>query len=250
MKLEGKSAIVTGSGRGIGRGVALEFAKEGADVLVNYTQSKETAEEVGNEIEKMGRKAIVCKADVGKEEDVVAMVKTAIDTFGKLDILVSNAGSSAPSMLHKMTIEQWYKVIDSHLTGAFLCTRESAKHMKERKSGKIIYVSSIGGSEGTIGQCNYGAAKGGIFGLMKSAAKELARYNINVNAIGAGVIETDMTSKIMADEKFRDITLGRILLRRFGKPETIAPFFAFLCSEEGSYIHAQALYIDGGMYGV
>ena len=122
--------------------------------------------------------------------------------------------------------------------------------MKKRNSGKIIYISSIGGSEGTVGQCNYGAAKGGLFGLMKSMAKELARYNINVNAVCPGVVETDMTANILADEKFRKMTLARVLLGRVAKPETIAPLCAFLCSEEGSYIHAQAIYIDGGMYGV
>ncbi len=249
-RLEGKVALVTGAGRGIGRAVALAFGREGADVVVNYSKSEQGAREVVEEIEGMRRKAIACKADVSKEDEVVAMFKTTLDTFGKLDILVSNAGSSAPGMLHKMSLERWDAVLDVHLKGAFLCTREAAKHMMEKKSGKIIYVSSIGGSQGTVGQINYGAAKGGLFGLMRSAAKELAPYNINVNAICPGVIETDMTKTVRSDPKFREITLGRILFRRFATPEEIAPTFVFLASSDADYIHGQAIFVDGGMAGL
>lgn len=250
MILEGKSAIVTGAGRGVGRGIALDFAKEGADVLVNYSKSEGPAREVVQEIERMGRKGIAYKADVSKEEEVVAMFKTAIDTFGKLDILVSNAGNSAPGMLHKMSVEKWDSVLDTHLKGAFLCMREAARHMIEREQGRILCVISPAGFQGAVGQPNYAAAKGGIIGLVKSGAKELARYNILVNAVSLGVVSTDMTSKILSDPKFREATLARTLTKRPFEPEEIARVFSFLASDAANSIQGQVIPVDGGLAGL
>ena len=249
MILEGKSAMVTGAGRGIGRAISLEFAKEGADILVNDVDEG-FAKEVVREIEQMGRQGIAYKADVSSEEEVIGMFQTAIDAFGKLDILVSNAGNSAPGMIHKMSVEKWDSVIDVHLKGTFLCMREAAGHMIERKQGKIICVVSVAGFQGSVGQANYAAAKGGIIGLVKSGAKELSRYNIFVNAVSLGVVSTDMTSKILSDPKLKELTLARTLLRKVFEPEEIAPFFAFLASDAANTIQGQVIPADGGIAGL
>lgn len=250
MILEGKSAIVTGAGRGVGRAIALDFAKQGADVLVNAAH-EETAQEAAKVIEPTGRKVIPYKADVSSEEEVMGMFKTALESFGKLDILVNNAGNSAPGMLHKMSLEKWNSVIGVHLTGTFLCMREAAKHMIERnEGGKIINVISVAGFQGAMGQPNYAAAKGGMIGLTKSGAKELSRYNVMVNAVSLGVITTDMTSKILSDPKFREMTLNRVLLRKAYEPDEIGPVFSFLASDAANSIQGQVIPVDGGIAGL
>jgi 3-oxoacyl-[acyl-carrier protein] reductase len=188
---------------------------------------------------------------VADEEQVAGLMETTLGALNGIDILVNGAGASAPAMLTEMTLEKWLLVINSHLTGAFLSTREAVRRsMKEKGGGSILFVSSIAGSEGTIGQCNYGAAKGGLLGLMKSCAKELARYDINVNAICPGIVETEMTKTIRTNEKLREASLNRILMRRFARPDTVAPLFIYLASEDGHYVHGQVHYIDGGMYGL
>jgi len=250
MILQGKAAIVTGAGRGVGKAIALEFAKQGADVLVNYSASQGPAEEVVKEIEGMGRKALAYKADVSKEQEVIGMVAAAIEKFGKLDILINNSGNSAPAMMHKMTLDQWNAVVGVHLTGTFLCTREAAKRMIERKQGKIINVISVAGLQGSVGQCNYASAKGGVIGLTKSGAKELSRYGIFVNAVSLGVTSTDMTAKIMTDEKLKEATLNRVLLRRIYEPAEIAPVFSFLASDACNSIQGQVIAADGGIAGL
>lgn len=249
MRLKDKTAIVTGGGRGIGRAVALAFAREGASVLVNYVSNGEAGNEVVAEIEKMGRRALAVKADVASAPDAQNMVGTAAEELGGLDILVNNAGISIPAMLLRMTEEQWDRIIDVHLKGTFNCTQAAARHMKEQESGKVINVISTAGLFGTIGQINYASAKAGIVGFTKSASRELARYNINVNAICAGVIETDMTQKVRDDPKLRELYTERIQLRRFGKPEEVADAFVFLASSESDYITGQVLGVDGGYVG-
>ena len=228
MRLEGKAAIVTGSGRGIGRAIAIKYAQEGADVLVNYTANPKTAEETAHEIEKLGRKTIVVKADVANKKDCENMVKAAIDKFGKVDILVNNAGISNPGMLLKMPEEKWDQVVDIHLKGAFLCTQAVGNHMKERKCGKIINVISTAGIYGTVGQINYASAKAGLIGFTKSASRELGRYDITVNAIYIGVIETEMTETIRTDPKFKETYLSRIQMGRFGTVDDVSPACVFL----------------------
>ena len=249
MKLKDKIALVTGSSRGVGRAVALGLAKQGANVVVNYTSNENAANEVVEIIQSMGGKAIAVKADVAQKAEAENLVNSAIDTFGRLDILVNNAGFTRPSMMIKMTEDQWDQVVDIHLKGAFLCAQAAGLHMKEQKSGKIINVTSVAGIVGTVGQINYSAAKGGIISMTKSIARELARYNVCANVISLGIVATDMTEKIRSDEKLKEIYMNRILLKRFAEADDIAPAFVFLASDESNYITGQLLCVDGG-YGM
>lgn len=246
-RLEKKVAVVTGGGRGIGRAVCLAFAKEGADVVVNYASKDQPAQEVVELIKQMGRRAVLVKGNVANKEDVEKIVKTAIDNFGRIDILVNNAGATRPNMLYKMTEEQWDEVIDIHLKGPFLCIKEASKYMMEQRSGKIINVTSAAGISGTKGQINYSSAKGGIIALTKSAARELSPYGITVNVVSPGYVSTDMTEKIRTDPKLREIYIGRILLGRFAEPKEVAPVFVFLASDEANYITGQLICVDGGL---
>ena len=249
MKLKDKVAVVTGSSRGIGRAVALAYAKEGAKVVVNYSASEKAAMEVVEKIKEMGSDAIAVRADVSKKDEAQALIKAAVDKFGRIDILVNNAGFTRPALLINMTEEQWDAVVDIHMKGTFLCSQAAAKYMIEQNSGKIINVSSVAGVVGTVGQVNYSAAKGGIISMTKSIARELAKYNICCNVISLGVVETEMTEKIRTDEKLRQVYINRILLKRFGKVEDITPAFVFFASDDSNYITGQLLCVDGG-YGM
>ncbi len=249
MKLKDKIALVTGSSRGIGRAVALAYAEEGAKVVVNYTSNEKAAKEVVEAINKMDSQAIAVKADVAKKPETERLVQAGIDQFGRIDILVNNAGFGRPAMMLKMEEDEWDQVIDIHLKGAFLCSQAAGRHMKEQKSGKIINVSSVAGLVGTVGQINYSAAKGGVLSMTKSMARELARYNVCVNVISLGIVATDMSEKIRADEKLSEIYMNRILLKRFAEPEDISPAFVFFASDESNYITGQLLCVDGG-YGM
>ncbi len=246
-RLEGKAAVVTGGGRGIGRAVCLAFAREGADVVLNYASKDQPAQEVVRMIQEMGRKAIAVKGNVALKADVEKTIMAAVENFGKIDILVNNAGVSKPNMLHKMTEEQWDEVIDIQLKGPFLCTQVASKYMMERKSGRIINVTSSAGLWGTKGQINYSSAKGGIIAQTKSAARELAGYGITVNVVQPGYVGTEMFDKVKADPKLLEIYTGRILLGRFAEPEEVAHSFVFLASEEANYITGQILCVDGGL---
>src|SRR3990170_463963 len=246
-RLEGKAAVVTGGGRGIGRAICLAYAKEGADVIVNYATKDQPAQEVVDMVGKMGRKAVAVKGNVAVKADVEKIINTCVDHFGKIDILVNNAGVSKPNMLYKMSEEQWDEVIDIQLKGPFLCTQIASKYMMERKSGKIINVTSSAGLWGTKGQINYSSAKGGVIALTKSAARELAGHGITVNAVQPGYVSTEMTEKIRTDPKLKEIYAGRILLGRFAEPEEVAPAFVFLASDEANYITGQILCVDGGL---
>ena len=246
-KLEGKVAVVTGGGRGIGRAVCLAFAKEGADVVLNYASKDQPAQEVVRMIQEMGRKAVAIKGNVAVRADVEKTILAAVENFGKIDILVNNAGVSRPNMLHKMTEEQWDEVIDVQLKGPFLCTQVASKYMMERKSGRIINVTSSAGLWGTKGQINYSSAKGGVIALTKSAARELAGYGITVNVVQPGYVSTEMFDKVKADPKLMEMYTGRILLGRFAEPEEVAHTFVFLASDEASYITGQIVCVDGGL---
>jgi len=249
MKLKGKKAIVTGGSRGIGRAIALMYAKEGADVLVNYHSNDAAAKDTVAEIEKLGRKGVAVAADVANYKSAQDMVEECVKQLGRVDIVVNNAGVSKPSMLLKMTEEDWDAIIDIHLKAAFNTTQAAGRHMKEQKSGKIINVISTAGIFGTVGQINYASAKAGIIGFTKSASRELGRYGINVNVICPGITKTEMTGKLQTDEKLKKIYEGRIQLGRFAEPEEIAPAFVFLASDDASYITGQVLGVDGGYIG-
>jgi 3-oxoacyl-[acyl-carrier protein] reductase len=246
-RLEGRAAVVTGGGRGIGRAISLAYAKEGADVIVNYATKEQPAQEVVDLIGKMGRKAVAVKGNVAVKADAEKIINTCVDHFGKIDILVNNAGVSKPNMLYKMTEEQWNEVIDIQLKGPFLCIQAASKYMMERKYGKIINVTSSAGLWGTKGQINYSSAKGGILALTKSAARELAGHGITVNVVQPGYVGTEMFDKVKADPKLMEIYTGRILLGRFAEPEEVAPTFVFLASEEANYITGQLICVDGGL---
>jgi 3-oxoacyl-[acyl-carrier protein] reductase len=249
MKLKDKVALVTGSSRGVGKAIALAFAKEGAKVMVNYTSNEKAANDVLETIQKMGGQARVFKADVAKKAEAQALVQATVDAFGGLDILVNNAGFTRPAMMLKMTEEQWDAVVNIHMKGAWLCAQAAAPHMIAKNSGKIINVTSVAGMVGTVGQINYSAAKGGVISMTKSMARELARNNICANVISLGIVPTDMSEKITTDEKLKEIYMNRILLKRFGETEELTPAFVFLASDDANYITGQLLAVDGG-YGM
>ncbi|TCN25653.1 3-oxoacyl-[acyl-carrier-protein] reductase [Mesobacillus foraminis] len=245
MRLEGKAVLVTGASRGIGREVALELAREGANVAINYAGSEAKAAEVAEEIKTMGREAIVIQADVSNPEAVDAMVKETIEVFGKLDILVNNAGITKDNLLMRMKESDWDDVININLKGVFLCTKAVTRQMMKQRCGRIINISSIVGVSGNAGQANYVAAKAGVIGLTKTTAKELATRGITVNAVAPGFITTDMTDKLNDDTKAE--MLKQIPLGKLGEPSDVAKTVAFLASEDSRYMTGQTLHVDGGM---
>ena len=245
MMLKGKNVLVTGASRGIGRAIALELGRNGANVAVNYAGSKEKAEEVVNELKEMDVQAFAIQADVSSEADVKGMVKEVISQFGSLDILVNNAGITRDNLLMRMKEEEFDQVINTNLKGVFLCTKAVTRQMMKQKSGKIINVASIVGVSGNPGQANYVAAKAGVIGLTKTTAKELASRNILVNAVAPGFIATDMTEELTEEQK--EAMLKLIPLERLGQPEDVAKVVRFLASDDASYSTGQTIHIDGGM---
>jgi 3-oxoacyl-[acyl-carrier protein] reductase len=245
MNLEGKAALVTGASRGIGREIALELARQGANVAVNFAGNEAKANEVVDEIKALGKDAFAIKCDVSKTEEVSSMVKETIERFGSLDILVNNAGITRDNLLMRMKDEEWDDVININLKGVFLCTKAVTRQMMKQRNGRIINIASIVGVSGNPGQANYVAAKAGVIGLTKTAAKELAARNITVNAIAPGFITTDMTDKLT--EEIKTEMLKQIPLARFGEPKDIAKAAAFLASSDSAYMTGQTLHIDGGM---
>lgn len=245
MSLEGKIALVTGSSRGIGRAIALALGKKGVNVAVNYAGNEQKAEEVVQELQALGVKAIKIRANVADEQNVKAMIKEVTKEFGRLDILVNNAGITRDNLLMRMKVEEFDEVIETNLKGAFLCTKAVTRTMMKQRYGKIINIASIVGVSGNPGQANYVAAKAGLIGLTKSTAKELATRNILVNAIAPGFITTDMTDVLTEDQK--DAILSQIPLEKLGEPEDIANVVCFLASDEAKYITGQTIHVDGGM---
>jgi acetoacetyl-CoA reductase len=237
--------VVTGASRGLGRAIAEEVARGGAKVVVNYSRSKEPAEELVNEISENGGEAIAVQADVSDAEQAQNLIDQAIEEYGRIDVLVNNAGINIDRTLKKLSVDDWDTVIQVDLNSAFYTVHAVLPHMTEQGGGKIINMSSFVGEAGNIGQANYSAAKAGLLGFTKTAAKELARSGITVNAICPGFIETDMVASIPEDA--RNKLLKTVPLGRFGQPEEIARAVCYLV-EDGDYITGQSLDINGGVY--
>lgn len=244
--LKDKTALVTGASRGIGKAIALSLAEAGADVIVNYAGSREAAEQVAEAIRGMGRRAETFQANVADPAQAEALVKFAFDTYGKLDVLVNNAGITRDNLLIRMKDEEWNEVIEVNLKGVFNCLKAAARPMMKQRSGSIINISSVVGTIGNVGQVNYSAAKAGVIGMTKSAARELAPRGIRVNCVAPGYIETDMTDKL--DEGVKQAMLGLIPLSRMGSADEVAHVVRFLASDAASYMTGQTLHVDGGMY--
>ena len=245
MLLDGKCALVTGASRGIGKAVALSLAAAGARVALNFAGNVAAAEAVKAEIEAAGGVAVLVQADVSDESAAQDMVKTAADALGGLDILVNNAGITRDGLLLRMKEEDWDAVLSTNLKGIFHCTKAAAKLMMKKRSGRIVNMASVVGLTGNAGQTNYAAAKAGVVGFSKAAAKELASRGITVNVVAPGFIETDMTAAL--SDAAKEGALAGIPLGRMGKPEDVADAVLFLVSDRASYITGQVLKVDGGM---
>lgn len=245
MLLDGKTALVTGASRGIGRAVALRLAAEGARVAINYAGNVKAAEEVKAAIEAAGGTAILCQADIADSAAVEAMIADVVKEFGAIDILVNNAGITRDALLMRMKDEDFEKVLDTNLKGVFYCTKAVAKLMMKKRTGRIVNMASVVGLVGNAGQTNYAAAKAGVIGFSKSAAKELASRGITVNVVAPGFIGTDMTAGL--PESVKEKALADIPLGKMGEPEDVANAVLFLASDQASYITGQVVNVDGGM---
>jgi NAD(P)-dependent dehydrogenase (short-subunit alcohol dehydrogenase family) len=248
-ELTDKNALVTGSSKGIGAGIAKVFAKQGANVVINCSSSMDKADWVAGEIKGMGRKSMAIKADVSKKDEVLSMFKRIHEEWGSLDILVNNAGIIEYSNFEDITEEQWDKVLDVNLKGQFLCAQEAVKMMKEVGWGRIINIASI--SSGGVGIgfksiSHYTASKGGVVALTENMAIEVASYGINVNTVAPGAIESEMSAGTMDNEEQMKAMLAKIPKSRIGKPEDVASACVFLASEESDYITGSVIYVDGG----
>lgn len=240
-----KVALVTGAARGIGKAIALKLASNGYDVIVNYNGSEERANEVVKMCNELGSNSMAYRCNVANFSDVEEMVKSIVEKYGKIDVLVNNAGITKDTLLLRMSEDDFDNVIDINLKGSFNCIKHVSKVMLKARSGKIINMSSVVGVSGNAGQINYSSSKAGIIGMTKSAAKELASRGITVNAIAPGYIDTDMTSVLSDDVK--EAVKKQIPLSRLGRPEDIANAVNFLASDEASYITGQVLHVCGGM---
>lgn len=244
--LQGQAALVTGASRGIGRSIALALAEAGADIAVNYAGSEDAANETVRLIEELGVKAFAVRANVGIATEAEAMVKQVNETFGKIDILINNAGITRDNLIMRMKEDEFDQVIETNLKGVFNCLKAVTRPMMKQRYGRIINISSVVGVLGNPGQANYVAAKAGVIGLTKASAKELASRGITVNCVAPGFIATDMTDEL--SEELRNKMLEGIPLARLGQPEEVASVVSFLVSPAASYMTGQTLHVDGGMY--
>ena len=242
---ETKTVFVTGASRGIGKEIALKYAENGYNVIINYVSEKTNVEELKKEFEEKGVKALIMQADVTDATKIEEVVKKGVEEFGKIDVLVNNAGITRDNLLMRMSEEEFDKVIEINLKGTYIVTKAVTKYMMKKRTGSIINLSSVVGVVGNAGQCNYSASKAGIIGFTKSVAKELASRNIRANAVAPGFIETDMTA-VLSDSVKENIH-NQIPLKRMGTAKEVANLAYFLGSEESSYITGQVINIDGGM---
>ena len=248
MLLEGKNAIVTGGSQGIGAAIALELAREGANVCLTYRKHEDEAQKYAEEIQSMGQKALPVKCDISSFSEAAATVQATIDAFGSLHILVNNAGMNWDGVSWKMSEEQWDRVLEVNLKGYFNFIRHAAPYFKEQKYGKVVNITSINGLRGKFGQMNYSASKAGIIGLTKALAKELGAFGVNVNAVAPGLIETAMLKNAEARDKIIDMAMAEIVLKRVGQPEDLANVVAFLASDKARHITGDVIKVDGGQY--
>ena len=245
MLFNGKTAVITGSARGLGKAIALKLASLGANIVLNDIPGSEALDETAEEFKKAGYKVVVTRGDVRNQEDVKAMVKAAVENFGSLDILVNNAGITRDKPFAMMSEEDWDLVLDINLKGAFICTKLAAKQMMKQRYGRIVNMASVAGRYGNQGQANYSASKAGLIGLTKTTAKEFASRSITCNAVAPGIIKSKMTDVL--PEEVREKYLENIPLGRFGTPEDVANVVAFLASDDSAYVTGQVIDIDGGL---
>lgn len=245
MKFEGKTAVVTGGSRGLGRAICLELARGGANVLFCYAGNEAAARETVQAVEELGAKALAVRCDVSDAAQVDALAKAAVEAFGRIDILVNNAGITRDNLLMRMSEADFDAVIDTNLKGTFLCMKAVSRLMLKQRYGRIVNVSSVVGLRGNAGQVNYAASKAGVVGMTKSLARELASRGVTVNAVAPGFMETDMTAAL--PEAARAAAQGSIPMNRLGAPEDVARAVAFLASDDAAYITGQVLAVDGGM---
>ena len=245
MNFAGKTAVVTGGSRGLGRAVCLELAKGGANVVLCYAGNEAAAGETVVACEALGAKALAVRCDVAKADEVKALMDAAVQAFGRIDILVNNAGITRDGLLMMMKEDDFDAVINANLKGAFLCMKAVSRLMMKQRWGRIVNLSSVVGLRGNAGQVNYAASKAGVIGMTKSLAKELATRGVTVNAVAPGFIDTDMTAAM--PQAAREATLASIPMGRMGAPEDVAKAVAFLASNEAAYVTGQVLAVDGGM---
>jgi 3-oxoacyl-[acyl-carrier protein] reductase len=243
--LAGKSAVVTGGSRGIGRAIVLRLAEQGTDVAFSYVSNEAAAGETAAAVEAMGRKALPVKADVSQPESADALIKAALEAFGKVDILVNNAGITRDDLIMRMSHEAWREVLETNLFGAFYCIKAVTRPMLKAKRGRIVNITSVSGQAGQMGQANYSAAKAGLIGLTKATARELASRSITCNAVAPGFVLTELTKDLA--QEWQDRITEQTPLGRFGTPEEIANAVAFLASDDAAYITGQVLGVDGGL---
>jgi len=248
MLLEGKNAVVTGGSQGIGAAISVELAREGANVCLTYRKHQAEAQKYAEKIRQTGRMALALPCDISVFADAERVVKTAVEEFGRIDILINNAGMNWDGVFWKMTEEQWDRVINVNLKGYFNFARQVAPLFKEQRHGKIINITSINGLRGKFGQTNYSASKAGIIGFTKALAKELGGFNVNVNAVAPGLIETAMLKESEARDKVIDMALAEIVLKRIGQPEDLANVVVFLASDKARHITGEVIKVDGGQY--
>jgi acetoacetyl-CoA reductase/3-oxoacyl-[acyl-carrier protein] reductase len=244
-RLNGKTALITGASRGIGRAIAIELAREGAKVAINFQNNEEKAKEVVYDIGKFGGSCVLAKANLADPKEARAMVKRVAEQFGHLDVLVNNAGITRDKLLTKMTDEDWVEVIQTNLNAVFFCTSAAIPFMAAQSYGRIVNIASMNGQVGAIGQANYSASKGGIFAFTRTAALELAKSNITVNAIAPGYTDTDMFAKVPANLQAQ--IRGKIPLNRFAQPEEIAKAVIYLVAD-GDYVTGQTISVNGGAF--
>ena len=242
---ENKVALITGAARGIGKAIAKKFAENGYNVVINYVSAKTDIKTLTKEFEDLGVKVLLVKADVSNKEEAEGLVNQTIEKFGKIDVLVNNAGITKDNLLMRMSEEDFEKVLDINLKGTFLITKFATKYMMKKRCGSIVNLASVVGVAGNAGQCNYSASKAGVIGFTKSIAKELASRNIRANAVAPGFIKTDMTD-VLSDNVKENIN-SQIPLKRMGTAEEVAKLVYFLGTAERSYITGQVINVDGGM---